>query len=113
MLRINSKQISEAYAVLSDKEKRQQYDTFGSTDFHQRYSQEDIFSNFDFSDIFREFGLGGGSASGRRGGVRFGFGGGSPFGGQARQQAQMKGSDLVYELPFDLSGGGPGGGQAC
>ena len=36
------KKVSEAYAVLSDKEKRQQYDTFGSTGFHQRYSQEDI-----------------------------------------------------------------------
>jgi len=97
------KQISEAYAVLSDKDKRQQYDTFGSTDFHQRYSQEDIFSNFDFSDIFREFGFGGGGPSGRRGGVRFGFGNGSPFGGHARQQAQMKGSDLVYELPLTLA----------
>ena len=51
------KKISEAYAVLSDKEKRQQYDTYGSSDFHQRFSQEDIFRNFDFSDILREFGL--------------------------------------------------------
>jgi curved DNA-binding protein len=97
------KQISEAYAVLSDKEKRQQYDTFGSTDFHQRYSQEDIFSNFDFSDIFREFGFGGAFSSGRRGGVRFGFGDGSPFGSHGRQQAPAKGSDLVYELPLTLA----------
>jgi curved DNA-binding protein len=97
------KKISEAYAVLSDKEKRQQYDTFGSTDFHQRYSQEDIFKNFDFSDIFREFGFGGAFASGKRGGVRFSFGDGSPFGGHPRQQAQMKGSDLVYELPLTLA----------
>jgi curved DNA-binding protein len=97
------KKISEAYAVLSDKEKRQQYDTFGSTDFHQRYSQEDIFKNFDFSDIFREFGFGGAFASGKRGGVRFNFGDGSPFGGHPRQQTQMKGSDLVYELPLTLA----------
>ena len=90
------KQISEAYAVLSDKEKRKQYDTYGSTDFHQRYSQEDIFRNFDFGDIFKEFGFGG-----RGGGTRFSFGG-SPFGGRARQPAQTKGSDLVYELALTL-----------
>ena len=36
------KKISEAYAVLSDKEKRQQYDTVGAAGFQQRYSQEDI-----------------------------------------------------------------------
>jgi curved DNA-binding protein len=45
------KEISEAYAVLSDSEKRQQYDTFGSTGFKQRYSQEDIFRNFDLNDF--------------------------------------------------------------
>ena len=28
------KTISEAYAVLSDSEKKQQYDTYGSADFH-------------------------------------------------------------------------------
>ena len=94
------KLISEAYAVLRDKEKRKQYDTFGSEGFHQRYSQEDIFRNFDFGEIFKEFGFGGG----RGGGVHFSFGGGSPFGGVGRQQrAQaVKGSDLVYELPLTL-----------
>jgi curved DNA-binding protein len=95
------KQISEAYAVLSDKEKRKQYDEFGSTGFHQRFSQEDIFRGFDFSDIFREFGFGGANFSnGRRGGTRFSFGGG-PF-GNFQQQAPTKGSDLVYELPLAL-----------
>lgn len=95
------KQISEAYAVLSDKDKRQQYDTFGSTGFHQRYSQEDIFRGFDFGDIFKEFGFGGMNFGGGRGGTRFSFGG-DPFGGRARQPAQTKGSDLVYELPLTL-----------
>lgn len=94
------KKVSEAYAVLSDKEKRQQYDTFGSTDFHQRYSQEDIFRNVDLGDILKEFGFGGQ-------GTRFSFGGGSPFGGgpfggRQRRQAPVKGSDLVYELPLTL-----------
>ena len=99
------KKISEAYAVLSDKEKRKEYDTFGAEGFRQRFSQEDIFRGFDFGDIFREFGLGGDffSGRGRGGGMRFNFGGGSPFGSQAgQQQARMKGSDLVYELPLTL-----------
>lgn len=95
------KKISEAYAVLSDPEKRKQYDTYGSADFQQRFSQEDIFRNFDFSDIFREFGFSGGSRT-ADGGFRFSFGGGSPFGGQQRQQRSIKGSDLVYELPITL-----------
>ncbi len=97
------KQVSEAYAVLSDKEKRQQYDTFGSAGFQQRYSQEDIFRNFDFGDIFREFGFGGKN----QGGTRFTFGGGgNPFDGfgQGRAaQANVKGKDLVYELPLTLA----------
>jgi len=88
------KKISEAYAVLSDKEKRQQYDTYGSSGFHQRFSQEDIFRNFDFSDILREFGLGGE-------GIRFSFGG-SPFGSRGGQRKQAKGSDLEYEMPLTL-----------
>lgn len=95
------KKVSEAYAVLSDKEKRKQYDTFGSDGFRQRYSQEDIFRNADLGDILKEFGFGGK-------GMRFSFGGGSPFGGGGpfggyqRRQAPVKGSDLVYELPLTM-----------
>jgi len=95
------KQISEAYAVLSDKEKRKQYDTFGSSDFRQRYSQEDIFRGFDFSNIFSDLGIGDGFPFGNRGNFRFSFGGGSPFGPQKRPQ-QAKGSDLIYEIPLTL-----------
>jgi curved DNA-binding protein len=98
------KKISEAYAVLSDKKKRSQYDTFGSNGFQQRYSQEDIFKGFDFSDILREFGMGGASFStGKQGDMRFAFENNSPFGTRARrQQAQIKGSDLLYELHLTI-----------
>jgi curved DNA-binding protein len=90
------KKISEAYAVLSDKEKRKEYDTFGSEGFRQRFTQEDIFRGFDFGDIFREFGFGGSNFShAGGGGRRFSFGAGSP-------NRQAKGSDLVYELALTL-----------
>jgi curved DNA-binding protein len=73
------KGISEAYAVLSDTEKRKQYDEFGTDAFRQKFSQEDIFRNFDMNDILRGFGFG------NLGGQFTGFGGGGGAGGGRRR----------------------------
>jgi len=52
------KEINEAYAVLSDPKKKEQFDQFGSSNFHQRFSQEDIFRGFNVDDMFKDQGFG-------------------------------------------------------
>ena len=57
------KEISEAYAVLSDTQKRALYDQYGHSGIDQKYAQEDIFKNADFSSVFQDLGdvgMGGG-----------------------------------------------------
>ncbi len=51
------KEISEAYAVLYDDEKRKMYDQYGHAGIDQQYTTEDIFRTTDFGDIFRGMGF--------------------------------------------------------
>lgn len=84
------KEISEAYAVLSDEEKRNQYDRFGHAGINGRYSAEDIYGGVDFESIFRNAGFGFDNIFD----VLFGRGG--------RQRRRQTGSDLRYDLTITL-----------
>ena len=82
------KEISEAYAVLSDDEKKAQYDQLGHAGFDQHYTTEDIFRGADFDSILRDFGFGD---------IFNVF-----FGNRGYRERSERGRDLAYELNVTL-----------
>ena len=83
------KEASEAYGILSDKEKKQNYDNFGHAAFEGGGGRQSGgfggFSGADFSDIFEDF--------------FSDFGGG---GRSRRRETNNRGSDLRYDLSITL-----------
>ncbi|MGI6545230.1 MAG: molecular chaperone DnaJ [Fastidiosipilaceae bacterium] len=81
------KEINEAYGVLSDPQKRQQYDQFGfagaSGQGFGDFSAADF--GFDFSDILNQF-----------------FGGGFGGGGAANRNAPRRGADMKYRMTLEF-----------
>ena len=83
------KEASEAYHVLSNSERKQNYDNFGHAAFENGGGGRGGFSNFDFSnhfsDIFEDF-----------------FGEGFGGGGRRSRRANNRWSDLRYDLSITL-----------
>ena len=83
------KEASEAYHVLSNAERKQNYDNFGHAAFENAGGGRGGFGNFDFSsnfsDIFEDF-----------------FGEGFGGGGRRSRRSNNRGSDLRYDLSITL-----------
>ena len=85
------KEASEAYHVLSDKERKANYDQFGHAAF-EGTSGRGGFSNFDFSNIFSDI-----FGSDQFDDFFEGFGG-----SRRRRSSNFRGTDLRYDLSISL-----------
>lgn len=88
------KEISEAYGVLSDTQKRQMYDQHGHAGIDQSYTSDDIFRGADFSSVFGEGGMDDILS-------QF-FGGGGGRRQQQQQRRAARGRDIQYEAELTL-----------
>ena len=88
------KEIAEAYAVLSDPNKRAEYDARGFPGV-EGFSQDDLYGGINFDDIF--------------GGLNFDFGG--PFSGffRDRPTGPVRGDNIEMALPIPLARVASGG----
>ena len=80
------KECQEAYAVLSDENKRKQYDQYGHAAFQNNAGGGYDFSGFDFSDIFSDL---------------FGSGFGFNFGGNSNRKSRGRDRVMRVDLTFE------------
>ena len=92
------KEISEAYAVLSNDEKKAQYDMYGHAGINSHYTHEDLFRGADFSSIFSDLGFGGSSI------FEHLFGGGGFFGASSEGNSRRahRGRDLEFTVNLEF-----------
>ncbi|MFH1504715.1 MAG: molecular chaperone DnaJ [Candidatus Omnitrophota bacterium] len=95
------KEISEAYAVLSDSQKKKLYDQYGHAGIDAKYTTEDIFKGADFSSFFGSNGFGDIFEG------LFGGSGGDAFGGGGRRY-KRQGEDIQLQLSISLEEAGKG-----
>lgn len=106
------KEINEAYEVLSDKDKKQKYDTFGSSyDFQNGanfdpsqygYTYSNVGGSGDFSDFFNMF-FGGATSSANTGGSTGGFSFTDIFSDLSGRKTKKKSNRQQYNTEIEVS----------